>query len=198
MQKLERINHNPQQAWMEALKEYKDVPAEEWPMPAGFRTRLAPEFFSRVYSAPRSAVEYGQKWAEEHGCSHCSWIKGYIDALACVDRLLLGDKPPNLVNSISLEYLARKAHAIEVGFGQCRVESDWRKPKNAQKDWSTKVDFEMIKRIDPGISQDLFGGTEYMRDAKEELRGEMTRDADLAKVRGKLAERTDILDPLNA
>ena len=109
---LERLNHNPQQAWLDALKEFCEVPPEEWPMPVGFKSRIAPEYFFRVYSSPKPGIEHGQKWAEEHGCIGCSWIKGYMDALACVDRLLLGDKPPNLVNSISLEYLAWKAHTI--------------------------------------------------------------------------------------
>ena len=157
-----------------------------------------PQYVSKVYSVPgRTAAEYGERFLEEHGLKGCTLARGLVDALSCVDRLLLEDGAPNLINTTTLETLARKAYGIELGFGQCRSENDWRKPRNA-KEWSTKVDFEMIKRIDPGISQDLFGGTEYMRDAKEELRGEMTRDADLAKVRGKLAERTDILDPLNA
>ena len=65
------------------------------------------------------------------------------------------------------------------------------------KDWVSKVDFEMWKRIDPGTSTDMMGG-EYMREVKEEVRQEMSRDADLMKVKAKLAERTEKQDPLNS
>lgn len=59
------------------------------------------------------------------------------------------------------------------------------------------MDFEMIRRIDPSINSDMFGG-EHMRDSKEELRMEMSRDADFAKVKNKLIDRLDLTDPLNA
>ena len=196
IQQLQKLNYNPQQVWLEALREYQEIALDRWPLPVGYRSRVAPEYFSKVYGAPRTAVEYGQKWVEDHHLSGCSWSRGYLDALACADRLLLNDRSPGIVNSTSLEYLARKAYGFEAGFALVRQESDWRKPRNAGKDWSTKVDFEIIRRIDPGIQSDFMGG-EYMRDTREEMRVEMGRDADFAKVQLKLGQRTDITDPLN-
>ena len=60
------------------------------------------------------------------------------------------------------------------------------------------MDFEIIKRIDPGIDKtsDFLGG-EYMREAKDEMRTEMNRDADFAKVKQKLQDRSEVLDPIN-
>ena len=109
----------------------------------------------------------------------------------------MGDRPAGLINSVSLEHLARKAHAVETGLAACRVEGDWKKGKNSGKDWTSKVDFEMIRRIDPGVSTYFFGGV-YMQDAKAEMKNEMTRDADFENVKLKLAERSDVLGPLNA
>ena len=72
-QPSQRLNPNPREAWPDAFKECQEVPMENGPMPAGFRIRLAAEYFSRVYWAPRSGLEYGQKWAE--GClTNCVWM----------------------------------------------------------------------------------------------------------------------------
>ncbi len=68
----------------------------------------------------------------EHGLKTCVMAKAMVDAMACIDRLVLEDQVPDVVNSLSLEALARKAYALEVAFSRYRTESDWKKPKNAK------------------------------------------------------------------
>ena len=41
---LEELNLNPQQIWVLYLKEYVDTPESEWPIPDGYKSRIAPEF----------------------------------------------------------------------------------------------------------------------------------------------------------
>ena len=93
---LERLNINPQQAWMEALKEYREIEPGLWHMPEGYRQRVAPEYLTKVYSAPRSGKEYAQQFLRERQLEGCGAAKGMVDALACVDRLLLEDRTPDL------------------------------------------------------------------------------------------------------
>eukprot|EP00974_Lingulodinium_polyedra_P080583 7807302-Lingulodinium_polyedra.AAC.1 len=106
--------------------------------------------------------------------------RSMVDALACADRLILNDRPADLVNSTTLEALARKAYAIELGFSGCRVESDWRKPRNAGKDWVTKVDWGILQRTDPSCANDALAG-ECMKQVRDEVRVAMQRDADFLK-----------------
>ena len=125
----------------------------------------------------------------------CGAAKGTVDALACVDRLLLEDRAPDLVNLVSLEYLARKAYAIETGFELARQESDWKRP-SGKKEWTSKVDWDMIHRIDPASASDAARG-EYAREVREELKTGMARDVDFAKLKMNFGERSTTVDPIN-
>ena len=194
---FERRNRNPQAVWLEQLKQYVEIPAHQWPMPEGYRSRVAPQYFSKVYSVPgRTATEYGERFLEEHGLKGCTLARGLVDALSCADRLLLEDGAPNLVNTTTLETLARKAYAIELGFGQCRSENDWRKPRNA-KEWTSKVDWEMVQRMDPAFSAEFMEGT-CMQAVRDELRLGVQRDVEFSKVRSLAKAQHAGADPLNA
>ena len=65
---LERVNTNPQQMWMDALKEWQEVEPSSWAMPEGYKARLAPEYLTKVYSAPRPARVHAELFLNEHGC----------------------------------------------------------------------------------------------------------------------------------
>ena len=78
---LERANQNPQQAWLESLKEYKEVEPTQWAMPDGYKQRVAPEYLTKVYSAPRTGREYAEKWLKDRGLETCQSAKGMLDAL---------------------------------------------------------------------------------------------------------------------
>ena len=193
---LERVNTTPQQMWMDALKEWQEIESSSWAMPEGYKARLAPEYLTKVYSAPRPARVHAELFLKEHGCEQCSTAKGMVDALACVDRLLIEDRTPGLVNLVTLEYLARKAYAVEVGFAHVKSEGDWRRP-SGKKEWVTKVDWGMIYRIDPNLATDATKG-EYLREVREELKAGMSRDADFLKLKTKVGERGAPFDPVNS
>ncbi len=191
---LQRMNQNPQAVWLLVLQEYREVPLEQWPMPVGYTTRVAPQYLTKVYSVPgRTGLEYGEKFLADHGLNHCTVARTMVDALGCVDRLMLEDRPKDLVNLVSLEHLARKAYGVEVAFDKCQGEGDWRKPKNAAKDWSSKVDFDMMARVDPSMSPQFMGG-EYMKSVRDEVKREMLIDIDFAKVRNKAQQNGAIRD----
>jgi hypothetical protein len=194
---LSRLNANPQQKWLAALKNYRDIPAAQWPLPDGFRQRVAPEYLSKVYQSPTgTGVDYAEAFLESHGCKACSFAKTMVDAFCCIDRLLLEDEDDEIINRVSVEHLARKAFAVESGFKEFRSESDWKKPKQAKADWKTLVDWDIIARIDPGVAKDFMKG-EFLKDVRDELKVGMTRDADLLKLKAKVNERQSLPDPLN-
>ncbi len=69
-----------------------------------------------------------------------------------------------------------------------KSEKDWRKPKDAKKDWRSKVDFVLWRRLDPSKLQDD-EMTFVNRQVEDEVRTEMDREAALLKARQKLEER---------
>ena len=65
---------------------------------------------------------------------------------------------------------------------------DWRKPPNAGKQWRSKVDEELWRRLDPAkanIDELSF----VNRKVEEEIRAEVERDASILKSFAKLRER---------
>ena len=64
------------------------------------------------------------------------------------------------------------------------------------KEWVSKVDFDMIKRIDPGASTSFLNG-EYMKNVRGKVKTEMQRGVDFAKVKTELGTLESITDPLN-
>ena len=182
---LQRLNQNPQAVWMMVLQEYREIPENMWTMPPGYKARVAPQFLTKVYSVPgRTGVEFAEKFLLEHSLGTCTVAKAMVDAMACIDRLLLEDRPPGLINLVSLEHLARKAYAIETAFEKCYLASDWQRPKNAGKEWSSKVDWDLMARIDPSMSHQFMGG-DFMKNVRDEVKREMLVDIDFAKVRNK-------------
>ena len=166
-------------------------------MPDGYRTRVAPEYLTKVYSHPtRTGKQYAEDYLAAHGLKDCTAAQRMVDALTLIDQMFLVDRIKGAINLVSLEKLARIALGYGLGFQKCSEESHWRKPKNAPKTWASKVDFEIMKRVDPGNLAD-FGTVEFLKELKAEVKGEMTKDAELAKVKNKLAERVIADDFLN-
>ena len=66
---------------------------------------------------------------------------------------------------------------------------DWKKPANAGKQWRSKIDYEIWKRIDPMVEDKDF---HYLnRPVEEEIRTEMERETQHLKARRKLAENQE-------
>jgi hypothetical protein len=84
---------------------------------------------------------------------------------------------------VSVEKLARKVLGLIKAFTSVEKEFDWKRPKTADKNWKSKVDWESCRRTDPGMSKD-----EVMKISRvdEEQKKEMERDALILKTKQKL------------
>ena len=92
-----------------------------------------------------------------------------------------------MLSLIGIETDARRAYAIEECLKEVYKESDYRKPKNAGKDWVGKADWEMLHRIDPTYAKSLLGG-DLLKDMRAEIRKAVLDDAEFARVKAKAQE----------
>ena len=52
---------------LEELRRYKDISDRDWPLPVGYRQRLAPSYIAFVYSKHSRAEDFGDKFISDHG-----------------------------------------------------------------------------------------------------------------------------------
>ena len=52
---LEAMANNSQAVYVEELKNYREIPPEDWPLPVGYQQRLAPAYLAEVYRQGRTA-----------------------------------------------------------------------------------------------------------------------------------------------
>ena len=89
---------------------------------------------------------------------------------------------------MALEKLSKKSYGIYMAFKKVERVDDWQKPNNAAKNWASKVNYELWRRIDPqfvGIEDSTF----VNRPHEDEIRSEVDREAALMKAFNKLQER---------
>ena len=113
--------------------------------------------------------------------------KELVSTLAAVDTMILVDQTPGIINSVALERIARKALGLVRAFKDVTQERDWKRPAgtSGNKGWKSKVNWEAAKRCDPGMVED---GEFVHREAEEEARGEIEKDASMLKAYAKIAE----------
>ena len=137
----------------------------------------------------------GQSSLKEGELGDFSEARDLIPAMAAIEPLILQDRAANVINSVALERLAKKGYAIFQACRAIRTEKGWRRPEDAKKDWRSKVDFVIWKRLDPSRLHDdeqVF----VNRHVEDEVRAEMDRDAQLLRARQKLEERGGSSDGL--
>ena len=182
----------------EAVKElerYQSVKDSEWPLPPGYRQRLAPSYIAHVYGKSSRGYEYAQEYLRVHGLDDCYAAQEIVSILEFFDRLLLMDKIRGFINWPNTEYAARRAYGLELAFMKCKTKNDWCKAQNAGKTWRSKVNWDDCKRLDP---RSVDAGKLQVRSVEDEIRVGMERDALFAKVRTKLETQNDsAVDPLN-
>ena len=191
---------NPHDLILEELKRFKAIATSLWPLPRGYRERLAPAYLAYVYSNGQRAEEHGNKYISEHGLEECFPARELVSILSQVDRLLLVDKEKGFINRVNTEYLCRRAWGLERGFEKCRTKHDWFKPRSGdQKNWRSKVDWDLVSRIDPLAKSQGSATRLQARAVEDEMRAEIDRDAMLLKSRKKLDENQKGIpfDPLN-
>ena len=167
----------------------------------GFQERICAPYLSKVYSAGQNGAHYAECWIREHGVEKCHLALDMKTSLESLDTIFLTDwldPDPGTapINSMMAELLARTPYSRERGFEAVRREEDWKRPKNAAKDWTSKVKFSEIKLWDPRYE----ASTVFKIPAAEvEVRGEVEREATIAKAQNKLDKATSgqYKDPLN-
>ena len=112
-----------------------------------------------------------------------------ISTLAALDHILLHDRTPAAINAVGVEKMSRKGFGIASAFSNVNKEADWKKPANGGKNWKSKVDYEIWKRIDP-MAEDKDHHF-INRRVEDEIRTEMERETQHLKARRKLQENQE-------
>ena len=189
IKKLEENSMAPKEIFAAALKEYEEREPEEWArsFPPGYRERLSPMWLGEIYASGKTAKQWGKDWLALKGLGDSHEARDILPTLATVDTIFLHDKQPGAINMISTERLGRKGYGIITAFRDVKKREDWQKP-SGQKSWTTKVDYEGWRRVDP-----LYEDREHLfvnRKVEEEVRQEMDRDAAMLKAKNKLTAQS--------
>jgi hypothetical protein len=188
--KLKRTAERPHETYLQHLAEYEEVDHEEWAtyFPVGYRERVAPSWLGEVYAGGVTGKQFAKDFLRDRSLGDCNEARELIPVMAAIDSLLLYDRHPKVINSISLEKLAKKGYGIYVGYMAIEKREDWKRGDKSAKTWTSKVNEEMWRRIDPakgGVDELSFTN----RKLEDEIRGEVDRDANLLKAFAKLQER---------
>ena len=165
------------------LKRYREVSEEDWPLPIGYRFRLAPAFIAHLFSRHERSEDFVEDFITNHGLQDCYTAKEMLNYAGILDKLLLIDRFEGFINLASTEYLCRRLYGLQLAFEKCRTKEDWKRPEKAPK-WKSKVDWRMCDRVDPRAKES--SKVLDSREMQAELRVEMEREALLAKVQNKL------------
>ena len=178
---LERAAQNPHGVFLRQLKKFREV--SPWPMPLGYRQRLAPSYLCQVYKSGQSGVEYARRWMQAHSLQNCSPAQEMISVLSAVDDALLSDGA-DVINSVTFEKLCRRAYGLERAYEECTLEEHWRRPEN-RKSWKSRVKWDLCDQYD--VRSVTSKGTRIPV-ADQEAREVMEREASFAKYYSKMAE----------
>ena len=184
VKKLQKDAKTPQEKFLAALEHFQEVDPEMWAtyFPPGFRERLSPHSLGEVYASGKTGKEWAKLWVKECELGDCDEAREIIPTAAALDAIFLVDQVPGAINQVGTEKLVRKMFGIRHAFRNVKKAADWKKGKGN----NSKVDYEVWKRIDPGMQEDehIF----VNRRVEDEQRSEMERDASWIKAKAKLAE----------
>ena len=186
IKKLQKDIQTPQEIFVEALKDWKDVDPEVWAthFPPGYRERTSAHTMGEIYAGGTTAKVWGKNFLKSKNIGDSAEAREILPPLCALDAIFLTDKVPGAINQVGVEKLVKKVNGIRHGYQFVEKESDWKKPGNA-KSWKSKVDYVQWARTDP-----CYNDKEHIfinRKAEDEQRLEMERDAALLKAKLKLA-----------
>ena len=70
------------------LRFFQAVAEKDWPLPRGYRVRIAAAYLAWVYSHAESAEKYFWIWAQKHGVEHCYGLRVFLHIAGLRERLL--------------------------------------------------------------------------------------------------------------
>ena len=145
--RLKKSTETPQEVFVKCLEKYRQEDLVEWArqFTVGYRQRVAPPFLGEVYNHGHNAKHWAKQFVKERELGDFLEARDLIPAMAAIGSLILQDRAANVINSAALERLAKKGYAIFQACRAVRSEKDWRRPKDAKKDWRSKVDPDLPK-----------------------------------------------------
>ena len=183
--RLQRRAQLRQSVFLEAVKDWREIPKQEWVMnfTPGFRTRIAAEFLSEVYSSGTTTEKRARSFILLRSAGKSHAIKELIPTMMAIDTMMLVDREPDIINRVAMGRLDRKAVGTVEAWRKVEMDADRNKPANAGKAWKSKVNNEEARRSDPS----LIGGSLFkLRKLEDEVRHETEREANILKARNKL------------
>jgi hypothetical protein len=179
---LERASQNVHSSFLKQLRRYREV--HPWPMPAGYRKRLAPTYLAGVYKNGISGVEYGRRWIAAHKLEKCSLAQEILSILEAIDDSILTDER-DVINSVAFEKLCRRAYGLERAFENEWSEDDYKHPDSQKgKNWKSKVQWDLCEQFDV---RSLALKATRVPEAEAEARESMEREASFNKYYAKLS-----------
>ena len=147
-----------------------------------------------IYGKDLLCGQWAEKFLRDHGAWELTFFRNLMmtPALA-LDELFIRERK-NIINSPAAEQLVREMHSGERGLENCRLQSDIKKPKSAGKDWVSKVDWEVMSRINPSHTK---FGVAKLKASEAEIAAARNTDATHETARARLEARSAALDPLN-
>ena len=196
---IEKSSASAHVAFVEELRNYRPVEDPNWPLPEGYRARLAPAFLAYVYARATSGKEYAAMYLEKHGLNECFAAQEIERILMHFDRLLIRDGPASRgwINAPSTEYMTRRCFGLMEAFRECRTKGDWLKDPRS-KQWRSKVVWKRCDRLDPTYREK--STTMYTEEVEAEIRAQDLEEISRLKVLQKLEEqekKESQHDPLN-
>ena len=138
---------------------------------------------------------WAERWLRDHGLSENNQARELKAWMKTLDSLLFGGEPlPNFVNQVCVERLGKKALGLMHAFKTCQSPDVWRRPpgKKDGSKWTSKVDWEAAKRIDPELASQDTGFR--MRHLEDEIRKELTREA-MVKMAAVKSSKAGVIIP---
>ena len=189
LSKLDRLAQNPTQIYREVASGMKNWDEEftKEHFPPGYQVRVAPMVFAEIYSHGRRAKDFFFEWLRVRQLLDCHPARRLLACGSTLDMLVLDEPLENFINSLTAEKLGKEIYGLQLAFENINKESDWKKPTTgAQKNWTSKVNWEAARRVDPALKGDT--QVPRIREQEDETAKEMDREAAMLRVNDRLAE----------
>jgi len=170
------------------LRYFVPVREGDWPLPRGYRTRIAASYLAWVYSHAKSAAEYFALWEHKHSLADCYAVKVFRNVCLKWDRRLRLGQIKGWCQWVETEYDCRLCLSLELAMRKVSSKADWCRPKNTQQNqnWKSKVDWLAADRVDPQSVEEV---EEFQHEElTEETRKHAEKDATLINARKRLEE----------
>lgn len=161
------------------LRRVRHIPESRWPFARGHTVRTLPAYLSRIFSKYPRAEQVRLAFPKGHKAENCAIAAEIPTPFKRWDEWLFGREVAGWVNWPTEERASRKNIGLETAFENAWQTSDWLKPREGtqgRKDWISKVDWKLARRVDPEL-KDRDSNSFKLESMDREVRGELEHDA---------------------